>query len=273
MGKRRLRIEAGRFTVRLAEDEADVAAAQRLRYKVFVEEMGAAADPDERAERRERDAFDPYFDHLLLIDNARETDDPLERVVGAYRLMTGAMARAGIGFYGASEYDLAKLVSYPRETLELGRSCVDAAHRGGAGMHLLWTGLGEYVAERNVEIMFGVASFPGTDVAALAEPLSWLHWSHLAPEDLRVRALPEHFTRMDILPVAEVDKVRALKATPALIKAYIRLGGFVGEGAYVDHDFNTVDVCLLMDTARMVQRYRQFYSRENRGATGRILGE
>jgi putative hemolysin len=270
---RRVLIEAGRFTVRLAESEADVAAAQRLRYKVFVEEMGASADPEERAARRERDDFDPYFDHLLLIDNARAVDDPVESVVGAYRLMTGTRARAGIGFYGASEYELGKLVDYPRETLELGRSCVAAEHRGGAGMHLLWTGLGQYVAEHNVEIMFGVASFHGTDVAALAHPLSWLHYLHLAPDDLRVRARAEHFTPMNILPPDEVDRGLALQLTPALIKAYIRLGGFVGEGAYVDHDFNTVDVCLLMDTSRMVQRYRAFYSRASRDAADRILGE
>jgi putative hemolysin len=267
-----LRVEAGRFTVRLAESEQDVAAAQRLRYRVFVEEMGAAATAEERAARREWDEFDPHFDHLILIDNEAASDDPLDRVCGVYRLMTGTMARRGVGFYGATEYDLTKLVHYPRETVEVGRSCVAADHRGGAGMHLLWTGLGRYVAERGVQIMFGVASFHGVDVAPLAEPLSYLHWRHLAPEDLRVRALPARFQRMDLLPEDRVDKVAAMRRIPALIKAYLRLGGFVGEGAFVDHDFNTVDVCLLMDTTRMVERYRAFYSREKRGATARILG-
>jgi putative hemolysin len=267
-----LRIEAGRFTVRLAEDEADVAAAQRLRYKVFVEEMGARATDAERATRREVDEYDPFFDHLLLIDEQRAAADPLDRVVGVYRLMTGAMARRGLGFYGATEYDLSKLEAYPRETLELGRSCVDAEHRGGAGMHLLWTGLGQYVAERGVEIMFGVASFHGADIGRLATPLSYLHHNHLAPEDLRVRTLPQFYERMDLLPPERVSRTRALELIPALIKAYVRLGGFVGDGAYVDHDFNTVDVCLLMDTARMVDRYRAFYSREKRGATERVAG-
>lgn len=267
-----MRIETGRFTVRLAEDDADVAAAQRLRYKVFVEEMGAHASPAERAARREQDEFDPYFDHLLLIDNEIAARDPDDRVAGVYRLMTGRMAREGVGFYGASEYDLTKLREYPREVLELGRSCVDAQHRGGAGMHLLWTGLGEYVAERNIEILFGVASFHGADVAPLAQSLSYLHHKYLAPEDLRVRAVEDQYTPMDILPEAEIDRVAALRQIPALIKAYLRLGGFVGDGAFVDTDFNTVDVCLLMDTSRMVQRYRQFYSRADRGATDRILG-
>ena len=96
-----MRIEAGRFTVRLAESEADVAAAQRLRYRTFVEEMGASASPDEMAERRERDRFDPYFEHLLLIDNENKDPDVERGVVGVYRLMLRDRAQLeGIGFYG-----------------------------------------------------------------------------------------------------------------------------------------------------------------------------
>jgi putative hemolysin len=267
-----MRIDAGRFTVRLAESDDDVAAAQRLRYRVFVEEMGAAPSPGDAADRRERDRFDPYFEHLLLIDN--EPDDPdVERgVVGVYRLLRGAKAKDGIGFYGAGEYDLTLLENSPRETLELGRSCVDANHRGGAGMHLLWTGLGQYVGEHEVGVMFGVASFHGADPAPLAQALSYLHHNHLAPPDLRVTAIAGSRARMDILPPEDIDEVEAMRQIPALIKAYIRLGGFVGEGAYIDRDFNTVDVCLLMDTARMVNRYRKFYTRQRGGSVDRILG-
>ena len=267
-----MRIDAGRFTVRLAESDEDVAAAQRLRYRVFVEEMGAKTSPEDAALRMERDAFDQHFDHLLLIDNEAEPEDPLDGVAGVYRLLRGAIANQGCGFYGDAEYDLTKIKEYPRETMELGRSCVDVEYRGGAAMHLLWTGLGQYVADHNIEIMFGVASFHGNDPDALALPLSYLHHHHLAPEDLRVRTQEDFYVPMNIVPADEIAKPAALKAIPTLIKAYIRLGGFVGDGAYVDHDFNTVDVCLLMDTARMVNRYREFYQRETRGATDRILG-
>jgi putative hemolysin len=267
-----MRIDAGRFTVRLAKSDDDVAAAQRLRYRVFVEEMGATPSPEDAAERRERDRYDSYFEHLLLIDN--ETEDPeIERgVVGAYRLLRGSRAKQGYDFYGASEYDLTLLEEYPRETLELGRSCVDAGHRGGAGMHLLWAGLGQYVSEHDVSILFGVASFHGADPEPLAQALSYLHYNHLAPPDLRVTAIAESRARMDILPPEKVDKIEAMRQIPALIKAYIRVGGFVGEGAYIDHEFNTVDVCLLMDTARMVNRYQKFYLRQRGGAVDRILG-
>ncbi|QIE54682.1 GNAT family N-acetyltransferase [Pikeienuella piscinae] len=272
MQERTLRIDAGRFTVRLAESDEDVAAAQRLRYRVFVEEMGATPSPDDRALRRERDAFDPYFDHLLLIDNHAKPADPLDGVAGVYRLLRGDVAKQGCGFYGESEYDLTKIKEYPRGTVELGRSCVDIAHRGGAAMHLLWTGLGRYVAEHSIEIMFGVASFHGSDPTKLAMPLAYLHHNHLAPEDLRVRTREEFFVPMDLIPADQVVRAEAMRQIPPLIKAYIRLGGSVGEGAYVDHAFNTVDVCLLMDTSRMVDRYREFYQRASRGATDRILG-
>ncbi len=267
-----MRIDAGRFSVRLAESDDDVAAAQRLRYRVFVEEMGATPSAENAAERRERDRFDPYFEHLLLIDNKPDDPDVECGVVGVYRLLLGARAKQGIGFYGAGEYDLTLLENYPRETLELGRSCVDAGHRGGAGMHLLWVGLGQYVGEHEVGVMFGVASFHGSDPAPLAQALSYLHHNHLAPPDLRVTAIANSRARMDILPPERVDKAEAMRQIPALIKAYIRLGGFVGEGAYIDRDFNTIDVCLLMDTERMVSRYRKFYLRQRGGAVDRILG-
>lgn len=267
-----MRVEAGRFTVRLAENEDDVAAAQRLRFRVFVEEMGAHVSDEDRALRRERDRFDPYYDHLLLIDNEATGDPDTRGVVGAYRLMLGSAAKRGIGYYGAQEYDLHLLDDQRQEVLELGRSCVDREHRGGAGMHLLWTALGQYVAEHDVGILFGVASFHGDDPAPLSQALSYLHHFHLAPPDLRVKALPHSFAPMDLLPKDQVDRIEALRQTPALIKAYMRLGGFVGEGAFVDHEFNTVDVCLLMDTTRMVQRYRSFYSRDKKEAVDRILG-
>lgn len=255
-----MQIDAGRFTVRLAGSDRDVAAAQRLRYRVFVEEMAATPTPEDARTRRESDRFDPYFDHLLLIDNECEDPDKELGVVGVYRLMTGARARAGIGFYGASEYDLAKLDDWPEETLELGRSCVDRDYRGGMAMFRLWQGLADYVLDREIEILFGVASFHGTDVAALAEPLSLLHHNHLAPPELRVRA--RAFQGMDLVAPDDIDRVAAMRAVPALIKAYLRLGGFVGEGAFVDRAFNTIDVCLVMDTQRMSATARATFTRK-----------
>jgi putative hemolysin len=244
------------FEARLARDEGEVRAAQRLRYEVFVQELGGDGPLVDHDERLERDRFDPFYDHLVLIDRARGG-----RVVGVYRLMPGERATAGEGFYTSGEYDLSPLLASRRRLLELGRSCLHRDYRGGAGMFHLWKALADYVLVRGIEVLFGVASFHGTDVAALAQPLSFLHHLHLAPEALRVRALPVHFQRMDLLPADKVDRRAAVAAMPALIKAYLRLGGFVGEGAFVDLEFNTTDVCLLMDTAQMNARQRDFYAR------------
>lgn len=254
-----MKLEEGRFEVKIADHASEIEAAQRLRYRVFVSEMGAQVSKEDAALGMERDAFDPYFDHLVLID--RHIEDQKNAVVGVYRLMRGSVAREGIGFYGSSEYDLRKLEHLGRETVELGRSCVDANYRGGSAMHLLWNALSEYVQTRGIDVMFGVASFHGRDLEALAEPLSYLYHNHLAPQDIRVRALDDHYLAMDRLGADQASRARAMKSIPPLIKAYLRLGGFVGDGAYIDHAFNTVDVCLLMDTTRMTERYKSYYTR------------
>lgn len=242
----------------MAQTPEEVQAAQRLRYTVFVEEMGASASEAEHAQRLEMDDFDPYFDHLLLCD-PDASNCPLEQVVGVYRLMRGSVAKQNIGFYGAGEYDLRKLQKLERETLELGRSCIAKPYRGGLGMHKLWDGLGDYVVKHDIGVLFGAASFHNADPAPIAQALSYLHHNHLAPPALRVRS--KAFESMDLIASGIVDKREALRQIPALIRAYIRLGGMVGEGAFIDHDFNTVDVCLIMDTDKMVQKYRDFYSR------------
>lgn len=126
-------------------------------------------------------------------------------------------------------------------------------------MYHLWQGLADYVRRHDIEILFGVASFRGIDPDTLAEPLSHLYHAHLAPTDLRPRS--KAYQNMNLLRADQIDRPAAVKAIPSLIKAYLRLGGMVGDGAYIDHDFNTTDVCLIMDTARMSARHRQIYSK------------
>lgn len=249
---------APEFKLKLAETAADIQSAQRLRYEVFVAELGARGAAVDHASRLEKDRYDPFFDHLLLLDRNRKTDD---RVVGVYRLMRPEQAERAGQFYSEDEYDLGALKRSGRRMLELGRSCVHADYRGGMAMYELWSGLSDYVARHDIEVLFGVASFPGTDIAALAQPLSFLHHRHLAPPELRVTARAPGGQRMDLVPPDALDRRAAMLATPALIKAYLRLGGFVGQGAWVDHAFSTTDVCLVMDTARLNARQRDIYSR------------
>ena len=249
------------FTLRLAQNEDDLLGAQRLRYRVFVQELGGDGPMVDHDRQLETDAFDPHCDHLLLIDN---TLDPLigNHVVGVYRLMSSDGADRAGGFYSETEYDLKPLKSSSRRLLELGRSCVVADHRGGKAMYHLWRGLADYIADNQIEILFGVASFHGTNVAQLAEPLAYLHENHLAPIDLRVQARLGNRQEMDLFDPGKIDKRRALRAIPPLIKAYLRLGGYVGEGAFIDRAFNTTDVCLIMDTTRMNEGQRGLYTKD-----------
>lgn len=246
------------FETRLAVSEADLLGAQRLRYRVFVEELGADGPLVDHENHFERDEFDPLVDHLVLIDH-RKSEANLEHVVGVYRLLPGARAEAFGRFYCDAEYDLSPLRNSGRPLLELGRSCIDAEYRGGPGMLLMWSALAEYVLKNGIELMFGVASFHGLDVQSLAQPLSWLHHNNLSPEDLRPRALASGYQSMDLLPADQLDRREAMKALPTLLKAYLRLGGSVGEGAFLDHEFNTTDVLLIVDMSSMSDKHRRFY--------------
>ena len=133
-----MQINTENLELKIADSDAEVAAAQRLRYRVFVEEMGAETSAENHKSGRECDAFDPLFDHLILKDT---TCSDMDNVVGVYRLLRGETAQQGNGFYSASEFDLSKLLTSERRVLELGRSCIDPQHRGGIALHMMWNGL------------------------------------------------------------------------------------------------------------------------------------
>ena len=251
-----MHLNTDHLILRLAETEEDRLGAARLRYEVFVQELGGDGALVNHGERFEKDHFDPVFDHLILIDDRRDPKE-FDHVVGVYRLLPGDR---GHRFYSEDEYDLTPLLDSGRRLLELGRSCVREGYRNGVALHLLWSGLAAYTRERSIDVLFGVASLHGTDIEALAEPLSLLHHRHLAPSDLRVRALPDVFQPMDLIPGHKIDRVAAMRAVPALIKSYLKLGGYVGEGAFVDHAFNTTDVCLVIDIDRMTPEVRARYA-------------
>jgi len=255
-------ISSGPLEVRLAESAADIDAAQALRYRIFYEKMGARPLPGMESERRDRDQFDQICDHLLVLDHSRGAG--LDAVVGTYRLIRrDAAARLG-AFYSAAEYDIGPLIAYPGEILELGRSCVDAGYRARPVMQLLWSGIAAYVFHYEIALMFGCASLPGIDPDALAVPLSYLYHHHLAPPALRARALPERYVEMRRLDAPAIDPMRTLAILPPLIKGYLRLGGFVGDGAVIDEQFNTTDVCIVVKTDLVTEKYTRHYERQSK---------
>jgi putative hemolysin len=256
-------LAAGPLELRLAAGPDDIAAAQALRYRVFYDEMQARPSAEGAALRRDIDPFDAVCDHLLAIDTSRPPGPGA--VVATYRLLRGSVAREHGRFYTAAEYDIDCLFGYPGEMLELGRSCVAADYRNRPTMQLLWRGIADYVFHHDISLMFGCASLHGTDAAAHALPLSYLHHFHLAPPALRPRALDALYVDMDFIPADQVDQKAALAALPPLIKGYLRLGGFVGDGAVIDEQFNTVDVCIVVKTDLVTERYYKHYSRGGEG--------
>ncbi len=255
--------------VRLAQDREEIEAAMALRYRVFYEEMSARPSAEIARRKLDFDRFDEACDHLLVVDN--DKCQARERVVGTYRLIRRAAAAASGGFYSESEYDIGQLKDYPGEILELGRSCVAADYRTRGTMQLLWKGIADYVWTYDVALMFGCASLPGTDASAHAAVLTYLYHYHLAPPGLRARALPDRFVEMCQLDPATINPRRTLAELPPLIKGYLRLGGFVGDGAVIDDQFNTTDVLILVKTGWVTEKYREHFSMERVAKSGGAL--
>jgi len=254
-------LRAGNLGVRVAVTEGDVDAVQALRFRVFYQEMGAIADARTAASGRDQDKFDQVADHLLVVDHALGSGP--RAVVGTYRLIRREAAERIGRFYSADEYDISRLTAYPGRVLELGRSCVDAAYRNRVAMQLLWRGIAAYVFHYGIDLMFGCASLPGTDPDALAPELTYLYAYHLAPPALRPRALPGRYVEMRRMPPEAVDPRRELARLPPLIKGYLRLGGFVGDGAVIDRQFNTTDVAVVVKTDLVADKYYRHYERES----------
>lgn len=261
-GKPFIAIRVGDLGVRLARSAEELEAAQALRYQVFYEEMGAKADEETKISGRDRDAFDTVADHLLVVDHAKGKGP--ESIVGTYRLILREGADRLGQFYSEDEYDITKLQANGGRLMELGRSCVTAAYRNRAVMQLMWGGIAAYVAENQIDLMFGCASLHGTDPNTLATELTYLYYHHLAPVKIRPRALPHRYIEMRRLDEDEVDPRRALVDLPPLIKGYLRLGGFVGDGAVIDAQFNTIDVAVIVQTERVTEKYLRHYERQTR---------
>lgn len=255
-------LRAGNLGLRIARTGEELEAAQALRFRVFYQELGA--HPDELATRtgRDSDRYDAVADHLLVVDH--DLGSGPDAVVGTYRLIRREAAETIGRFYSADEYDISMIERFPGRVLELGRSCVDAAYRGRAAMQLLWRGIAAYVFTHNIDLMFGCASLPGNDVDALAAELTYLHANHLAPADIRMKALPGRYVAMQRMDPAEIDARQVLVSLPPLIKGYLRLGGFVGDGAVVDPQFNTTDVAVVVQTDLVTGKYYRHFEREQR---------
>lgn len=249
-------IRAANLEVIIASRPEELEASQRLRYQVFFEEMGAHATPEIALHKRDMDEFDAVCDHLLVVAHQ---DDGGTKVVGTYRLLRlEGMKKIG-RFYSDGEFDISPIRKYPGEILEVGRSCVDPEYRNRSVMQLLWRGIGAYVNRFDIALMFGCASFGGTNPKDHAVALSYLYHYHLAPEELRPKALKERYVEMNFMPKEEINVKEAFASLPALIKGYLRLSGYIGLGAVIDPEYNTTDVGIVVKTDMVTEKYAQRY--------------
>lgn len=246
--------------VRLANTTAEVEEAQRLRYQVFYEEYGAKPNTQMKAQKRDFDGFDDITDHLIVLTKNSKTNE--EKIVGTYRLLRQNIAENYGHFYSDNEYNIDKLVKSEQFLLELGRSCVLAEYRTKPILNLLWQGIASYITEYNIDLLFGCASFHGNNVDDISTQLSYLHHFHLTPQNVRPIALEKHYVNMNIHEKESLNERRAFASLPPLIKGYLRLGATIGEGAVIDPQFNTIDVCIVVQTSLMTDRYRKYYERK-----------
>ena len=244
----------GALSVVLSRDPQDIRAAQELRFRVFYEELRARPDAGNLADRCDADEFDAACDHLLVIDGGN--------AVGTYRLLRQQAASEKGGFYSQREFELSSLLArHPAlHFVELGRSCVLFTHRTRPVLELLWLGIWNFVRRSRIDVMFGCASLPGTDPDSLKMQLSYLAQHFSAPPEWHVRAIASRAVAMNRLTNGSYDRRLASRSLPPLVRGYTRLGCFVGEGAVIDHQFNTTDIFVLMPVFRISSRYSARFS-------------
>lgn len=263
-------VRMGSLEVRLAQTAAEVRQAQKLRYRVFYQEGSAIPNPGRLFARRDVDGYDAICDHLLVLDHASDDNHAGHRtaVVGTYRLLRQSLAEEYGGFYTAGEFDIGELIARHGDLqfLELGRSCVLAPYRNKRTVELLWHGIHSYILQNRTDVMLGCASLDGTDPKQLAMPLSFLHHYARAPEAWRVRALPERYVEMNRISKEVIDPKEAPRALPPLIKGYLRLGAYIGDGAVVDHEFGTTDVLIVLPVSAIKKRYLDHFDLSRRAA-------
>jgi putative hemolysin len=264
-----IRAEKGDFFLRHASGPAEIAACQRLRYRVFYEELGATPVGDMARDRMDGDRFDAICDHLVVVRRVvANDDDPIllsdGELIGTYRLLRQETAKSHGGFYTQAEFDIAPLIAaHPTlRFLELGRSCVLKPYRTKPVVELLWQGIWNYVRIHRMDVMLGCASLEGTNPDEHASALSFIAEA-AAPREWRVRAHAAHRVEMQRLPREMIDQRQALKLLPPLIKGYLRLGCYIGEGAVIDRQFNTLDVLIILPVSAINPRYFAHFGAPN----------
>tara|TARA_E500000178_G_C17033555_1_gene761981 strand:- start:712 stop:1587 length:876 start_codon:yes stop_codon:yes gene_type:complete len=239
------------FTVKIAETDFEIKKAQHLRYKIFLKDKKTKNNPINNLFKRDFDFYDKVSDHIIIIDNNINNN---ENVVGTYRLLRGNFAKIYKGFYTEQEFDISNLKKHFSNSnmLELGRSCVHIDYRSGIILKLLWQGISNYINNYKIKILFGCASFHGTDPKKFRNEFNLLQKNFCLNDDFNVKSLqknPIHFQTLQ-------DEKMVFKNLPPLIKGYLRAGGMMSKDYFIDKEFNTIDFCVVVFTDQIIDRYK-----------------
>ncbi len=247
-------LEFNNFSVKIAENDTEIKAAQRLRFEVFNVEMNEGLSSSWET-GLDQDQYDKHADHLLVIDRA--TDN----VVGTYRMLKKSVANSNGGFYSEGEFDLMNLKKLPSEILEMGRSCVHKEYRSNGVINLLWAGIAKYLELSNASYLFGCASLHTHDSEEISEIYSYLKSRYFSEEKYRVYPLQKCIVPGLKDDIVVKDSRSILKKIPPLVKGYFRLGALVCGDPALDTEFGTTDFFILLPTDQITRRYQNHYQK------------
>lgn len=252
------KIEVDNFIIKIAEKKSELKKAQALRYSVFYKEKEAKPTISKKILKLDYDKVDKFADHIIVIDKNRK--DIKNTIVGTYRLLRGDIVAHCGEFYTSSEFDLSKILnSYKyNQILELGRSCVHQDYRNGTIVNLLWKAIAEYVKLYDIKILLGCASFHGTDVMRYTNELSYLRKNFSLPDELSVKSLDTNIYPA-YTEINSNNDLRTFVKLPPLMKGYLRIGGKVSYDCFVDYKFNTIDLCVIVTTDNIDEKYKKKY--------------
>ena len=242
-----LDIDLGSFNLKIINDSHSlINQVKELRQKSFFK--------NSKTKQSDSDEYDKSCDHLVVIDKSVADDF----VVGTYRLLLKPKLLTRQRFYSESEFDISNLLSSNKSTLlEAGRSCVHEHYRDGRIIRLLWRGLATYIINNQVDLIFGCASFPSSNYKLFIKQLSYLYHFHKTPKSLSTSPVKKMRANFNIINKNKIDTQREFRNLPPLIKAYIRVGAWIGPGAIVDSKFDTTDVLIVLNSKKILKKYAQ----------------
>ncbi len=242
-------LEIGNVIIKLAETENEIRELHELSREVFCEDAGTPQDSNQ-LENDLKEAR--HFDFLIAVD--KETN----KIIATYRLCLREHAEAYGSFVASEEeFDLTPIRNHAGNVLEFSRAVTHKDYRNSLTMQATWKGIAEYIKFHDVRILFGIPSFHGTNPEHFLQELSYLHHFHLAPKELHCASKQKQ--TIQYLPKESIDKKEGFASLPPLIKGYLRVGAFIGPDIFVDEDFNTTDVLLIVDFDLISDRYRKHF--------------